>query len=131
VTENIRFFLQIFGWTFLLLAVSVFSVNYFGGRHLVAGVVYGYLISLVNVLFAFFSIKWAFNKSNKTFFTVVLGGMGMRFLILMIAIFFVWRFAQIPFTAFIISLIGFYLTLQVFEIRFIQKKLLNRKALSS
>jgi len=113
-----------------LFFVAVGLVYYFSGVKYISGVVSGYFISLMNMLFAFFSMKWAFNKSNKTFFKVVLGGMGIRFLVLMGAIFFVWKFVHIPFIAFIISLIGFYLMLQVFEIKFIQSELLNRKAVS-
>lgn len=110
-----------------MLVVTIAFVNYFGNSRLVLGVFYGYLVSLINILFAFFSIKWAFDKSNKTFFAVILGGMGIRFVILVFALFFVWKFAQIPLIGFIVSLIGFYLTLQLFEIRFIQKELASRK----
>lgn len=126
--ENLKFLVQICGISSLLLVVSILVVDYFGRANLVWGIVYGYLVSLVNMLFAFFSLKWAFNKSNKTFFTVVLGGMGIRFLILIAALFFVWRFARVPLLGFIVSLVGFYLTLQYFEIRFIQKELASRKA---
>jgi len=97
---------------------------------MILGVFYGYLVSLANILFAFYSIKWAFDKPNKTFFNVVLGGMGIRFLFLIGALFFVWKFTQIHLLAFIISLVVFYLTLQMFEIRYIQKELKTRKVLS-
>ena len=56
--------------------------------------------------------------------------MGVRFLILIAALFFVWKFTQIPLTALIVSLVAFYLTLQFFEIKYIQKQLKIRKAVS-
>lgn len=112
------------------MIITLAFVYAFGNARVALGVAYGYLVSLINMLFAFFSMKWAFNKSNKIFFTVILGGMGVRFVVLIGALFFVWKFAQIPIIAFIISLIGFYLLLQFFEIKFIQKQLLNRKATS-
>jgi len=130
VNENLKFLLQICGFTSILLVVAIICVVFFGRFHLVGAVFYGYLVSLINIIFAFFSIKWAFNKSNSTFFTVVLGGMGIRFLILIAALFFVWKFTQIPLTAFIISLVAFYLTLQVFETKYIQEQLKIRKAVS-
>ncbi|MCH8020075.1 hypothetical protein IH785_09450 [candidate division KSB1 bacterium] len=130
MNENLKFLLQICGFTSILLVVAIISVNLFGRSYLVGAVFYGYLVSLVNILFSFYSIKWAFNKPNSTFFAVVLGGMGVRFLILIAALFFVWKFTQIPLTAFIVFLVAFYLTLQFFEIKYIQKQLKIRKAVS-
>ncbi len=130
MSENLKFLLQICGFTSILLVISIISVNLLGRSHLVGAVFYGYLTSLVNILFSFFSIKWAFNKPSTTFFAVVLGGMGTRFLILIAALFFVWKFTLIPLTAFIISLVAFYLTLQFFEIKYIQEQLKIRKAVS-
>ena len=126
--ENLKYFLLICGLSSLLLIGSILSVNAIERPELVESIVYGYLVSLANVLFAFFSMKWAFKQSNTTFFAVILGGMGVRFSVLLAALFFVWKFVQIPFVAFIVSMVGFYLTLQIFEILFIQKTLNNRKA---
>jgi len=128
VSENLKYFLLICGLSSLLLIGSILSVNAIERPELVESIVYGYLVSLANVLFAFFSMKWAFKQSNTTFFAVILGGMGVRFSVLLAALFFVWKFVQIPFVAFIVSMVGFYLTLQIFEILFIQKALNNRKA---
>lgn len=128
MSENLKYFLLICGLSSLLLMGSVFLVNAIERPEFIESIVYGYLVSLVNVLFAFFSMKWAFKKPNTTFFAVVLGGMGVRFTFLLAALFFVWKFVQIPFVAFIVSMVGFYLTLQIFEILFIQKTLNSRKA---
>ncbi|MCZ6821075.1 MAG: hypothetical protein O7G31_16525 [Calditrichaeota bacterium] len=128
MSENLKYFLLICGLSSLLLIGSILSVNAIERPELVESIVYGYLVSLANVLFAFFSMKWAFKQSNTTFFAVILGGMGVRFSVLLAALFFVWKFVQIPFVAFIVSMVGFYLTLQIFEILFIQKALNNRKA---
>ncbi|RMD92934.1 MAG: hypothetical protein D6813_05015, partial [Calditrichaeota bacterium] len=78
----------------------------------------------------FYSIKWAFNKSLSVFYSVILGGMGLRFLFLLITMFLIWKFTRIPFTGFVISLVGFYITLQIFEVRYIQKELKLKKALT-
>ena len=128
MNENLKYFLLICGLSSLLLIGSILSVNAIERPEFVESIVYGYLVSLANVLFAFFSMKWAFKQSNTTFFAVILGGMGVRFSVLLAALFFVWKFVQIPFVAFIVSMVGFYLTLQIFEILFIQKALNNRKA---
>lgn len=64
------------------------------------------------------------------FFSVMLGGMGIRVVILFAALFFVRSLSHVHLIAFVISLIGFYLTLQFFEIKYIQSELENRKAIS-
>ncbi len=110
-----------------MLLIAILAVVKFGTPQLAWSVFYGYLVSLVNILFAFYSIKWAFDKPNNTFFAVVLGGMGIRFVFLLAALFFVWEYDLVPVSGFIVSLIGFYLTLQVFEVRYIQKELNLRK----
>ncbi|RMF70566.1 MAG: hypothetical protein D6743_00070 [Calditrichaeota bacterium] len=128
VSENLKFLLNITGGTLILLSVVLGVVGYFGTPELVWGIFFGYLVALANILFAFFSIKWAFRKSNKAFFAVVVGGMGVRFVVFVLALFFVWKFTHMPFVGFVGSMVGFYLTLQVFEIKFIQRELNNRKA---
>ncbi len=110
-----------------MLLISVITVNYSGNSHLAWSVFYGYLVSLINILFAFYSIRWGFDKPNKTFFAVVLGGMGVRFMFLLLALLLVWKFTDLPLSAFIVSLVGFYLTLQFFEVRYVQKELNTRK----
>ncbi|MFQ5750453.1 MAG: hypothetical protein ACE5HI_00530 [bacterium] len=127
MNENLKFLIQIGGFTSALLVVSLIPVSYFGNSQLIWGVFYGYLVSLINIIFAFFSIRWAFSKSTRTFFAVVLGGMGLRLVVLVLALFFVWNFVTVPFAGFVISLVCFYLTLQFFEVRFIQKELQNKK----
>ncbi|MFQ6112696.1 MAG: ATP synthase subunit I [bacterium] len=127
MSENLKFFIHISGITSALLVISLIAVNFLGNSQLALGVLYGYLVSLINILFAFFSIKWAFNKSTKTFFAVVLGGMGMRFVFIMIALFLVWKITNVPLIGFIVSLVCFYLTLQFFEVRFIQNTLNSKK----
>jgi hypothetical protein len=127
VSENFKFLIQISGLTSVLLLAALVPVLYFGSPRLAWGVFYGYLVSLINILLAFFSIRWAFNKSTKTFFAVLVGGMGLRFFILAAVMFLVWKLVLAPLSAFAISLVAFYLTLQVFEIRFIQKELQSRK----
>lgn len=115
----------------MLLAAVIVVLRQIGRADLIPGVVYGYLVSLLNIASAYFSLKWAFDKSTTTFFAVVLGGMGIRILILGAALFFVWKFTQIPLVGFVVSLVGFYLLLQFVEIRFVHRSLAGRKAATS
>jgi len=127
VNNNLKLLAKIFSLSIILLSIAFLIVALLGKTNYIPSVIFGYVISFVSILFAVFSLTWAFDKPNNTFFSVVLGGMGIRFLFLGAAIFFVWKFTDVPFTAFIISLVGFYLALQMVEIRIFQKKL-NRKA---
>ncbi len=128
MSDNLKFLILIVGITFFLLVLSVAVVSKFGNSRMVQGVIYGYLVSLINILFSFFSIKWAFNKANRTFLSVMLGGMGIRIVILFAALFYVRSLPEVHLIAFTMSLIGFYLTLQFFEIKYIQNELDNKKA---
>lgn len=128
MSDNLRFLAQVCGISSLLLAASILVLHLSGRDDLIMAVVYGFFVSLINIASAFFSIKWAFDKPLRTFFAVVLGGMGIRMLVLATALFFVWKFTQIPLIGFIVSLVIFYLLLQFIEIRFVQKSLADRKA---
>lgn len=126
--NNFKLLAQVFSISLILLSIALLVVALLGKTNYIPSVVSGYAISLGNMILALYSLTWAFDKPNNTFLSVVLGGMGIRFVFLFAAVFFVWKFTQIPFTVFVISLIGFYLTLQIFEIRIFQKRLNNRKA---
>ena len=119
--NNLKSLTQICSISLILLAITLLVVVLLDKTNYISSIVLGYVISLANMLFALYSLTWAFDKSNNTFLSVVLGGMGIRFLFLGAALFFVWKFSPVPFTAFVISLMGFYLTLQMFEIKVFQK----------
>ena len=87
----------------------------------------GFVLSLVNAIFGYSSIRWGFGRSTKTFFLVVLGGMAMRFLVFGVALYLIWRFTHLPPLGFIISFILFYLLLQYYEVRLVTQELKNGK----
>ncbi len=124
---NVKGVVQVSVSTGLILLVALIFLFVLGKREYVSGAILGYFVSLINILFSFLSIRWAFEKPNKTFFKVVLGGMGARYVFLLSSLYVVWEFMQIPIVGFVASLLGFYLTMQVFEIRYIQSELENRK----
>lgn len=112
----------------LLLAASALALKLSGREDLLWGVVSGFLVSLLNIASAFFSLKWAFTRSHTAFFAVVFGGMGFRLVVIIVSLIVIAKMTQIPLGAFVASLIGFYLVLQAMEIRFIQKNIVGRKA---
>jgi len=124
--KALRSFIPICGTTFLLFVVSLYPTFHFGGWVWVKGVMFGYLLSLLNILFSLLSIQRAFQKSIKTFYAIVLGGMMLRLFVFAAMIYLIWHFKLANVMAFIISFMIFYLFLQIFEIRSINKELKSK-----
>jgi len=106
--------------TFLIIWLPLFLWK--GQQFLVTPFI-GCLISFFVILFAYYLNRWAFQKSNKVFFRVLVGGMVARIVIVVALIFLVWWFFHLSPTLFLISLIAYYLTFQIMEANFIQKQM--------
>ena len=106
--------------TFLIIWLPLFLWK--GQQFLVTPFI-GCLISFFVILFAYYLNRWAFQKSNKVFFRVLVGGMVARIVIVVALIFLVWWFFHLSPTLFLISLIAYYLIFQIMEANFIQKQM--------
>lgn len=102
-------------------------VYWLAGWRIAEPIIYGYAYSLFTITFGFISIYWAFAKSTNVFLAVILGGMFLRFILLGAVLFVVLRFTALHFISFLLSLIGFYFVLQLFEIRVIHRELVRGK----
>jgi len=109
--------------TFLLFLVAAFVIYYYKDFLLLKAISLGYVLSLLNIIFGYSSIRWGFKRSTKTFYAVVLGGMAIRFIVFAVALFLIYRYTKIPLLGFIVSFILFYLFLQYHEVRFINNEL--------
>ncbi len=89
------------------------------------------LISFSVILFAYYLNRWAFQKSNKVFFRVLVGGMVARIVIVVALIFLVWWLFQLSPTLFLISLIAYYLIFQIMEAMFLQKQMQKKSVVSN
>jgi len=121
-----RFPRQIALTLFGVSAVAAYPLSRYGSAEVITAAVAGALLSTVNVLLGFFAIEYAFDKSYTVFLKAVLGGMGLRMLLLlgvMIALILVFHMHTVALT---ISLLGFYLIYLILEVLFIQKKMLVR-----
>jgi hypothetical protein len=85
-------------------------------------VVAGALLSTVNVLLGYVSIRYAFHRSYSTFLKAVLGGMGLRMAMMLGGLAGLIVFAGLDPVALASSLLGFYAVYLVMEIVFIQRK---------
>ena len=82
-------------------------------------ILYGYLGSLFIFSLGFVSIVWSLKRSLKTFMSVVLGGIAVKFVLLAILIFLIMKHTAINILYFIITFVIFYMGYQISEFQFI------------
>ncbi len=107
-------------------ALAAYPLSRFGSPEVIKASIVGALLSTVNVLLGFLSIEYAFDKSYSTFLKAVLGGMGIRMLLMlgaMIVLILVFHMHTVALT---VSLLSLYVVYLFLEILFIQKKVLLR-----
>ena len=117
-----RFPLQILTTLVVVGVFSAYPLVRFGTGEIALAVVYGALLSTLNVLIGFLAIEYSFEKSYTTFLTAVLGGMGVRMVVVMGILVALILVAHVHATALTVSLLVFYLIHLVLEILFIQRK---------
>lgn len=116
----------------LLIVGGVASVPllWYGTPEVVEGAMAGALLSTVNVLLGYAAIAYAFDKSTTTFFKVVVGGMGIRLLLLALALVVAIKAIKLDVVALICSMGIFYAAFLAIEVIYIHKKV-NTKQQSS
>lgn len=82
----------------------------------------GCLVSTLNALAGFLTIELAFGKSYTGFLKAVLGGMGVRMLVMLGALAVLITVCHMHTVALAVSLLGFYMIYLVLEILYLQKK---------
>lgn len=84
------------------------------------------LISLAVIFSAYSLNRWAFRKSHKVFFRLLIGGMVTRIVLVVILILIAWRLFHLNPTLFLISLIGYYLIFQILEVKILRKQMATK-----
>lgn len=110
-----------------LLFVSVTLVSllifYLNNKIINTSIIVGFLLGLLNVLIGYFFIEYGYNKSIAKFLKILVGGMGLRLLILISLLFFFIKYLNLHIFTFIISLFVFYVIFLIFELVYIEKRL--------
>lgn len=106
--------------------LGIYPLYRFGSVEIITAVVSGVALATFNIFLGYFSIELAFEKSTTKFLKVILGGMGIRLLILLSAMVFFIRVLNFHMLAFTITLLGFYTIYLVIEILFIDKKVRSK-----
>lgn len=116
----------------LLIIGGVASVPLlrYGTPEIIEGAIAGAFLATINVLLGYAAIAYAFDKSTTTFFKVVVGGMGIRLLLLALALVAAIKAFKLDIVALISAMGIFYAAYLVIEILYIHKKV-NSKHQSS
>ena len=113
---------------FLLSAVlSAYPLFAFASAEVIRACIVGVMISLANVLAGYAAIEYSIDKSYTIFLKAVLGGMGVRMLVMLGAIMIligIFHFQALPLVG---SLMVFYILFLILEVMFMQKKM-NKRA---
>ena len=81
-------------------------------------------LSTLNVLLGYAAVEYSFGKSSTVFLRTVLGGMGLRLLLmlgLLVLLILVFHVDAVPLT---VSVLGFYAVFLILEVLYLQRKVL-------
>ncbi len=118
--------LRLFLYSILLFLLVLAPVYFWGDIDDVKACVLGYAVSILSIFFSLFSIRWGFNKKNKQFYQVLIGGMILRLAIVAVVVYVLIKVLKWSLWGFLISLVVFYLFLQYHEIKMVNA-LLEKK----
>lgn len=113
---------QVLAALVVLAIVAAYPLTRYGSADVVLAVVVGAILSTVNVLLGFLAIEYSFGKSYTTFLKAVLGGMGVRMVLMLGALLLLITLFEFHAVALTVSLLGFYTLYLVLEVMFIQRK---------
>lgn len=113
--------------TFVILGgLAAYPLIRFGSIEVLVAAGAGALLSTVNVFLGFLTIEYAFERSYTTFLKAVLGGMGVRMLLMLGGFLMLLLVAHVHAIALTISMLGFYLVYLILEILFLQRRVLEK-----
>jgi len=109
--------------TFILFLTGEIFLYLFSEGSYLKSVLLGYFASLFNIVTGFVSLRWAFKQDEKSFYIILYGGMAIRLLIFIVALFLIYNYTQLPLMGFVASFIVFYVLMQYYEIRIVNLEL--------
>ncbi len=104
------------------LVVAVVLLMSTGSRETAIAVIAGSVLSTLNALAGFLAIEYSLQKSHATFMKAVLGGMGVRMLVMLGVLVFLIKVVELHTVALVVSVLGFYVVYLVLELLYIQRK---------
>lgn len=126
MSESGRFVLYSTAGTGLLLALLAYPVIQNYGQANFAAVATGCLFGLALILISFFFNRKALLGDRRKMFSTFFTGVLLRFALIVIALFVVAKTGPFNIYAFAAGLLGIYLILQAFEVRYMNARLLKK-----
>lgn len=124
---NLQFLRNIVIASVTVLIIAFYPIYKYATGIQTLSIVYGYLISLVNVLIGFGINESSFNRKVKSFMVIVFGGMVMRMVFVMIVLILLLTFTDLDTFSLVASVFFFYFLFISVEIHFLLKKSPGKK----
>ncbi len=107
----------------LSLLILANSLNIELGKSIIIAIV----ISVLNFLLFLGSFDYSIGKSNKIFLIFIIGGMGIRLFLMLVAVFVSIKFLKVDLVGFIFGFFIWYVFLLIYEISIVRIGLEGRK----
>src|SRR5438067_1923883 len=111
----------------IVSAAGAYPLVVFGDKEITRAAIAGALLTTINVLLGFVAIEYSFDRSATTFFTYVLGGMGVRMFVMAGILVILIKVFSFHVTALIASMGILYAIFLMLEILYIQKKVQRKQ----
>ena len=106
----------------IVFIAAYYPVYKYASSLQISSIIYGYLISLVNVLIGYGLTGIAFEKKVKSFMVIVFGGMLVRMLLVAVLLLILLYIAKLDAASLVASVFFFYFLFISIEIKFLFKK---------
>ncbi len=99
--------------------IAAYPLYVYGSPRLTWSVAVGCGICVLNVIAGCVAISWAIRRSHRVFFQTVFGSMGIRMVLIGIALFLLIRYTDVHVAGFVGALFVFYVLFQTMEVFFL------------
>ena len=106
----------------IVLVISFYPVYLYLSSEQVKSILFGYLLSLLNILIGYALISNAFEKKTKSFMIIVFGGMGVRMLFVAVMLLILLYIMRLEPVSLVSSVFFFYFLFTSIEIKFLYGK---------
>lgn len=107
----------------LVGAIASYPLMKFGSAGDIRAAIAGAMITTLNVLAGYAAIEYSFGKSMNAFFGYVIGGMGVRLLLMAAVLLLLIKVFEFPAISLVGSMGIFYVLYLTLEVLFIQRKI--------
>jgi len=121
-TGEVSFFKIIFTASLVAVILSVYPTVKYAATVQIYSFIAGFIISVVNAVIGYSLNEMAFKRSAKSFLVIVVGGMGIRIVILGIFLVILTQFPVFELTSLIASVFFFYVLYMAIEIYYLHNK---------